>query len=483
MSSIGVRAIFLLVITVLSGCVSQRYLPDEGLNRSGGAIPVTVSPGEMSNDFILVIGDQRSFRASNRQLAARALTDWSARPDPLLPDVTLNLETSGEGIRGASFFSIIPYLATFGIFPMISYAEYEHVLTMEKNGRELYRHSNKGILREQMAFWPILPYFFGTSQNRATAEMMHDVLADHRTRLSSFIAAHEQAWEHQVGGKPADEVRRWLRDNPNALFRKRALARLADMAPERELAAVDWHREHSRSFPGYDQHIPASLRVWFIGPRGETVADILDQVRSGEDLEILAARIRSGGPYKRFSHEEDRRLRDAGLPATLVAAMMEASAPAARTPHSTVSSSSAQGRHVSELVRHDNAGRYMSPWTSDGVLAEWVNMTIDTQVGEAAGGAVGAVAGAAAGRRALRNVPGGGFLGGMVGAQAGKATGREIALQAAGGMDHVRATSDMSFDSLEDMARYLRAMHGNDPNFNDAINAANRIYPGLKDAL
>ena len=478
------RLAVVALLVFLSGCVTQRFLPDDELVTGDAPIPVTVVPGEISNRFMVPLGDQRAFRARHQQRAARTVTDWSPRPEPLLPEVTLNLETTGKGVRGASWFSLIPYFATFGVFPMIDYVEYENTLALEKNGQELYRHSNKALVRNHAAVWPLIPYFVGSSQDRGTSQMMQASLADHRVRLSSFIAAHEEAYQHQVAGKPADQVHQWLRENPNALFRKRALDQLARKAPDGELEAVQWHRRQMRDFPDYAAHIPERDRIWFLGPDGETIVEVLEQVQQGANLELLAARIRSGGgPYKRFSREEEDRLRSAGMPATVLAAMMEASGPAAATAPPASTTGATAGRHVRDLVLLDNSGQYMSPWTQDGVLAEWVNMTIDARIGEAAGGAVGAVAGAAAGRRVLRNVPGGSFLGGMAGAQAGQATGREMALQAAGGMEHIRNTSDMSFNSLQDMARYLRAMHGSDPNFSDAINAASRIYPGLDDAL
>lgn len=132
----------------------------------------------------------------------------------------------------------------------------------------------------------------------------------------------------------------------------------------------------------------------------------------------------------------------------------------------------------------DNSGRYLSPYTSDGVTAEWVNKAINSQMGATAGSGVGAAAGAYVAGKALENVPLiGSILGGVVGAEVGKAVGREAAFEASGGEQYMRETSDMSFDSLPDMARYLRQNYGSDPNYSDVITATTAVYPEFGEAM
>lgn len=138
----------------------------------------------------------------------------------------------------------------------------------------------------------------------------------------------------------------------------------------------------------------------------------------------------------------------------------------------------------------NNSGRYMSPYTQDGVMADWCDMAINAKIGATAGGTAGAVAGGVAGNmiadQLLSNVPFGGLFGGIaggiVGNQAGKAAGKSIALDAAGGIEKVRATSDMSFNNLRDMSIYLYAMHSNHQHYKAALEIAMEIYPELKDS-
>ena len=135
------------------------------------------------------------------------------------------------------------------------------------------------------------------------------------------------------------------------------------------------------------------------------------------------------------------------------------------------------------LVIPGNSGQFMSPYTSDRVTAEWVNRALNANIGATAGSAIGAAAGAYAANKALESVPFGSLLGGMFGSSVGKNVGRSTAIEAIGGWDYVRSTSDMSFRTLTDMAQYLISEHGSDPNFGEVIKATSHIYPEFSDAF
>ena len=125
---------------------------------------------------------------------------------------------------------------------------------------------------------------------------------------------------------------------------------------------------------------------------------------------------------------------------------------------------------------YGNTGKYMSPFTEDGTIAPWVEKSMAAAAGAGLGGAVGAYAG----QKALEQVP---FFGGLLGSMAGKAAGREIALNAAGGWDFIRANSDLSFNSLDDMARYLQAHHASHPQYAEVLKATYEIYPELQQSI
>jgi hypothetical protein len=120
-----------------------------------------------------------------------------------------------------------------------------------------------------------------------------------------------------------------------------------------------------------------------------------------------------------------------------------------------------------------NSGEYMSPYTSDGVLAEWVDNAVNAKMGAAVGGAVGAYAG----QKLAENIP---FIGGWLGQTVGETLGREVALEAAGGEEFIRESSDLSFNSLQDLAVYMYVNYSHTEHYQDALNATWEIYPELK---
>ena len=122
---------------------------------------------------------------------------------------------------------------------------------------------------------------------------------------------------------------------------------------------------------------------------------------------------------------------------------------------------------------YGNTGKFMSAYTSDDVLAEWVDCAIKAKDASSIGGAAGAFAG----QEALKQIP---FVGGILGDAVGKKIGLEIAIKAAGGWDHIRQTSDLSFNSPDNLAVYLYVKHSRDEHYQDALNAEFSIYPDFK---
>ncbi len=120
-----------------------------------------------------------------------------------------------------------------------------------------------------------------------------------------------------------------------------------------------------------------------------------------------------------------------------------------------------------------NTGKYMCPYTTDDVLAEWVDSAVKAKAAGAIGGAVGAYAGA----KAMEQIP---FIGGFLGKKVGNKIGKEIAIKAAGGREAIMAASDLSFNSVDDMAVYLYVKYSTSEHYKDALDACNGIYPEFK---
>jgi hypothetical protein len=123
--------------------------------------------------------------------------------------------------------------------------------------------------------------------------------------------------------------------------------------------------------------------------------------------------------------------------------------------------------------RYDNQGKFLSPVTQDGVMAEWCDMAIKARAGSSIGKGIGQYAGT----KAVEKVP---LVGGLIGGIFGKAVGRKVAIKAAGGKKHIRETSDLSFDKVDDLAVYLYATYSSSEHYRDALKATIEIYPKLK---
>lgn len=128
---------------------------------------------------------------------------------------------------------------------------------------------------------------------------------------------------------------------------------------------------------------------------------------------------------------------------------------------------------IAPQPRMDNGGEYMSPFTQDGTVALWVDKGVDAKTGKLIGGTAGAIIG----QQVFGRVP---FVGGIVGNMVGNEIGRQAAIDSFGGMEYITSTSDMSFDTAEDMAVYLYATYGkHHESFEPAVQAAQSIYPRL----
>jgi hypothetical protein len=119
-----------------------------------------------------------------------------------------------------------------------------------------------------------------------------------------------------------------------------------------------------------------------------------------------------------------------------------------------------------------NAGKFMSPYTEDGTVAKWVEKGRSASAGASVGGFVGAQVGS----RLAENIP---FVGGFIGQQVGQAAGRSVALSMVGGEAYIKETSDLSFNSVEDLAVYMYAKNSSHKDYPKVLELTQAIYPDL----
>lgn len=120
-----------------------------------------------------------------------------------------------------------------------------------------------------------------------------------------------------------------------------------------------------------------------------------------------------------------------------------------------------------------NSGKFMSPFTSDGVTAGWVTKSMQVQ----ASGSLGQAAGQIAGDQLLSKIP----FAGMFAGEATKSLARSAALKSIGGEEFLKSSSDLSFNTLQEMAAYMYAFHSTHAEYKKIIKATAAIYPEFQE--
>jgi hypothetical protein len=132
-----------------------------------------------------------------------------------------------------------------------------------------------------------------------------------------------------------------------------------------------------------------------------------------------------------------------------------------------------------------NSGNYMSPFTASGNIANWaVKRVAQTDNGSDAAGAVGGYVGKQAADKALSFIPFG--LGGMFGSNAGDAAGRAATRKtiepALPTPYEAKANSDISFDTVDELAVYMYAKYSSHSEYVRVLELAEQVYPELRNS-
>lgn len=120
-----------------------------------------------------------------------------------------------------------------------------------------------------------------------------------------------------------------------------------------------------------------------------------------------------------------------------------------------------------------SAGQFMSPFTEDNTVAPWVRKGAAAGVVANVGSAIGSMAASSS-----DNV----FLA-LAGAVIGEVAGKGLAIEAMGGWETIKAESDLSFNSMRDMAIYLHANNAGHRDYQRVLQATYLLYPELQQEL
>jgi hypothetical protein len=134
-----------------------------------------------------------------------------------------------------------------------------------------------------------------------------------------------------------------------------------------------------------------------------------------------------------------------------------------------------------------NGGKFFSPYTRSGAVAAWVTPAQAEPAAAGTGteiaGSVGSYVGKEVGNKLLSFVPFG--LGSAMGSQLGDSMARSATSGSAGGpaalkLESVRAQSDLSFNSAEELGAYLYVQHSARSDYGQVLERTFTLYPELR---
>ena len=480
-ASAGRTLASLVMVFLLAGCQVYQFDPDSVSAENPGSYTTGTVP-------FTIVGEERP--------------DWLVPESPDAPEVVATRTTEKKGTSGNGL-SLLGYIFTLTLIPYYDESQYEDIYALSWQGETLLESRVTYSIDSYLSvYFPTPMMFMGSLYDEADEQAVaRDFITDrHKDSILALIDQQRRDFE-QANPKTADEIATYLKaGGANSVYRPSAVLRLIDLAPETNTVA--YHAANSQ-VPGYVDLLPIRYQAWLIGPEGLRGIDLKTQLAEGTDADQLLVRMLNAYPdqsgdvqsgyYTGMTQAHREALKEAGLPEGLVDRMTN-EAPSAQLLAAAKTGKlrddngniriPTEEELLEQLVRQDNQGKYLSPYTSDDVLAEWVNSAINANIGATVGTGVGAAAGAYAGEKAMEQIPFvGSFIGGAVGAEVGKSAGRETAISASGGWEAIRASSDRSFDDIHSMARYLKAKYGHTGNFEDAMKATQQIYPELAEPL
>lgn len=498
---LGMKLGALTMVTLLAaGCQVHKF----DRNSVNASIDAGQSYGTGTVPF-MVVGDEQPA--------------WLVPDSPDAPQVTVQRSQELVESPDFNFLSFTGYMVTLSLIPYWEEKRYADVYELKWQGESLLESRVEYSIDAYFSvYFPTPLMFLGTVNDEAAEKAVaRDYVTDlHKGGVLATIDQQRQEFE-RANPQTAEEIAAYLTGpGRNSVYRPSAVNRLIELAPEEN--ALAYHEANS-NVPGYVDLLPVEHQAWLIGPEGLRGFDLEASIEQGVATDDLLVRMLNAYPaeqdipvtyeqvagswqsvrkitsgyYTGLTDEHRAVLKQAGIPEGLVDRMTndspsKALLAAARTGKLRDADGNiripTKEELLEQLVRKDNQGKYMSPYTSDDVLAEWVDLAINANIGSTAGSTIGAAAGAYAAEKALEQVPFvGSFIGGMVGSEIGETVGRQSAISASGGWEKIRGTSDRSFDDLQSMVRYLKAKYGSTGNFADAMEATGQIYPELADAL
>ena len=329
-------------VCLLSGCMTANYYTEQGTpitedtiqlfntNPKNPVIPY--SRGKATFDAFYGNGQRMKeggYGVPSEELGAAA--DYWLH-DEQFPPLDISVNYTQKMNTGTDILLAVPNLLltifSAGLIPWMIPSRFESTIEMRAGDELVYQDSSAYRGRVFYAAYPI-----GTIRQKDTLQQAqwYAALFSHEEKLTGDIYNEQPLYDSLKATSDVKKLTAAL-DNPDLKFyRPLVSTHLAEvLAGRKRNERLKAYAVIVEKHPEFADDIQGNERLLFVGPADLRVMDVLKETYRKRSAPAMAASIKAAGqPYGLFTPEESSWLTREGLPADVVAAMIEVSEPKA----------------------------------------------------------------------------------------------------------------------------------------------------------
>jgi len=329
---------------LLSGCMSANYYTEQGTpltqdtidlfntNPDNPIIPYSKGKATYnayswaSERFQKSLNEQPKSSANDELDVAADYWLHDGQMPPLDISVTRLRPKAGVGTVATVLVTTFGCVFSLCIVPMVAPQHFDTTIEMRSEG-ELVYSANAHYRGTVYMSW--IPFGKLRGTQMITDAAWYASFFSHEEKLTRSITMEEPLYDSLKKSKDTDKLAAAL-DNPQLKFYRPLVSdRLAEvLAGQKRNERLKAYAAIVDKHPEFADNIHGNERLLFVGPADLRVMDVLKQTYRKRSAPAMAASIKAAGqPYALFTPEESSWLTKEGLPADVVAAMIEASEP------------------------------------------------------------------------------------------------------------------------------------------------------------
>jgi len=337
-------AVSVISVCLLSGCMTANYYTEQGtpitqdtidlFNTNPNNPIIPYSKGKASYNAYSWASErfQKSLNSDPSSSANDEMglvADYWLHDGDMPPlDITVTRHRPRAGVGRVATVLVTTFGCVFSlcIVPMVAPEHFDTTIEMRSEG-ELVYSANAQYRGTVYMSWIPLGKLRGTQT--ITDAAWYASFFSHEEKLTRNIVAEEPLYNSLKKSTDTDKLAAAL-DNPQLKFYRPLVSdRLAEvLAGQKRNERLKAYAAIVDKHPEFADNIQGNERLLFVGPADLRVMDVLKQTYRKRSAPAMAASIKAAGqPYALFTPEESSWLTKEGVPADVVAAMIETSEP------------------------------------------------------------------------------------------------------------------------------------------------------------